>query len=233
MRSTPNSAKSVFGSLKYECPHCHKRVKTITVELFGKPTEVPCWTSCGCEESKLDGMLIEQADRKFALAGIPERYLKAECDLQNRQFAVNEGKSLYIYGDYGVGKTHYACALAKALMNMGNSVRFENSKKFISEIQGMYSGRNSDVLERAYACRVLVLDDLGKEQPTPFALSMLYELVDSRYSACKPMVVTSNFRKDLLMERWANADEATAEAIVSRLCEAETVEMDGRDWRVA
>ena len=235
MRSTiSKQALNVLTNLRFECDHCHKPLKRITVEIFGKECVVPCWTSCGCEESKLDGMFVQEHERKWALAGIPERYLGAECDLENRQFSVDSGESLYIYGEYGSGKTYFACALAKALLNMGNTVRFENAKRLISEIQGTYSGNNSDVLNRTFACRVLVLDDLGKEQPTPYSLSMLYEIIDTRYAANKPIVVTSNFSRAVLVERWASADAATAEAIVSRLCEnCSAMRFEGRDRRIS
>ena len=133
-----------------------------------------------------------------------------------------------------VGKTFFACALAKRLVDMGVSVRFENSRHLMTEIQGIFGGRSTDALDRAHNCRVLVLDDLGKEQATEFAISMLYELVDGRYMQGKPTVVTSNFSRGELMTRLCERDAATAESIVSRLCEnADTLLMDGEDRRLA
>lgn len=216
------------------CPRCGKELKVITVELFGKPKEVTCYGSCGCDESKLDGVYVKDSNRAYVRAGIPLRYLGAETNLDGWDSHVFEGKSLYIHGPYGDGKTHFACALAKSLIDMGAFVRFENSKHVITEVQGTYSSGHTDVLDRCYNCRVLVLDDLGKEQPTPYSISMLYELIDARYSAKKPIVVTSNFARDELLHRWAPADLATAESIVSRLCDGvEVISMNGPDRRLS
>ena len=225
--------KGVFPRMRKVCDHCGKPLKEIEVELFGKKTTVTCWESCGCSESKLDGMYMTDSQKAYVRAGIPERYLGADSE-DDRHLAIMAGSSLFVQGDNGNGKTRYACGIARKLVDAGVSVFFINSKHLISEIQGTYSGKQTDALDRAYSCRVLVLDDLGKEQPTAYSLSMLYELIDSRYSAMKPMVVTSNFSRGGLVGRWAQADLPTAEAIASRLCEGvETVVFEGGDRRLA
>lgn len=228
------SAKQVFSNLHWTCPRCGKELKVITTVLFGRETQVPCYGSCGCEDSKYDELGVSRQNRDYARAGIPNRYLDSEWDHFSRALDVSAGRSVYVYGPNGTGKTTFACALAKQLIDMGDTVRFENSKEVITEIQDSFSGRRTDVLERCYGCRVLILDDLGKEQPTAYALSMLYQIIDSRYADGKPTVVTSNFSRGALVNRWEQADLETAEAIVSRLCEnCETVQMDGDDRRLA
>lgn len=242
MTSTRNTVKqpkhknNAKGALFFrtECPHCHKPLRRRTVELFGRSVEVTDYASCGCEESKWDGENIDRTDRKYAAAGIPMRYISADADLMGWDDEIMRGGSLYIHGPFGTGKTRFACALAKRLIDRGVSARFENAGHLMAEIKAMYGGRSSDAMERAYACRVLVLDDLGKEQPTPHSMAMLYELIDSRYMAGKPIIVTSNFDRSELMRRWAQADEATAESMVSRLCDGtECLFMGGDDRRLA
>ena len=233
----PNATRSTTEGLfaMYdECPHCGRPLKVITVNVFGRDKEVTCYGSCGCEESKLDGSFLKPKQKDYVRAGIPERYLGAECDLDGWDSAVEGGKSLYIHGPFGPGKTHFASALARKLVDDGVSVYFINSKHLISEIQGTYSGRPTDAMDRCFDCKVLVLDDLGKEQPTPYSISMLYEIIDTRYSNRKPIVATSNFSRGELLGRWAHADAATAESIVSRLCDdVGTLYMDGPDRRLA
>ena len=82
---------------------------------------------------------------------------------------------------------------------------------------------------------LLVIDDLGKENQTPWAVSMIYMAIDDRYNTRKPVVITSNFSKRELIARLSiAADSSTAEAIVSRLFEMTTkIEMGGEDrWLV-
>ena len=228
------SAKGVFANLRFRCDHCGKELRRIEIELFGKPVEVPCWGSCGCEESKWDGLDVPRGERELARAGIPMRYVRAGSEPTGYAGTVARGISLYVHGPNGTAKSTFAGLLARELVDAGHSVRWENSKRLISEIQGMFGGKQTDALDRAYACKVLVLDDVGKEQPTAFAISMLYELVEQRYGAMKPIVVTSNFDRAELATRWSAADPETAEAIVSRLCDGcEVVEMNGQDRRLA
>lgn len=234
MRNTTDKKMRGVISCHSVCPHCGRKLNRREVTLFGKTRTVTDYGSCGCEASKWDGVPIPRNERKYASAGIPARYLKAECVTNGWEESIADGRSLYIYGPYGAGKTYFACTLAKKLIDMGIVARFENSKHILTELQGMYEGRKSDALERAYSCRVLVLDDIGKEQPTAYSISMLYELIDSRYMAGKPNIVTSNFTKGELLARWASADAATAESIVSRLCDgADSMRMDGADRRLA
>ena len=206
--------------------------KLITITMFGQPYNVPCYGSCSCDESQWDGSDVPPSKRDYAKAGVPLRYLDAECDLMGYQGNVASGRSLYVHGPNGTLKTVFACCMTKALVNMGYSVRFENSRALMTEIQGMFGGNRTDALERCFACRVLVLDDLGKEQPTANAVSMLYELIEQRYSAMKPIVVTTNFDRAMLAERLSAGDPSTADAIVSRLSEScDTLFLGGPDRR--
>ena len=223
------NGRGVFTSLRYECPHCGKKLKLIEISFFGKPKTVPCYGSCGCPESVMDLAGIQPTKRPYARIGIPDAYIDSKVELNGYDQSVLSGRSLYIYGPNRIGKTTFACALAKSLVDQDVTVRFENARVFMSEVQGMAAGRHSDAMERAYACRVLVLDDLGKEQPTPFAVSMLYQLIEQRKAAGRPIVVTSNFSRGQLGQRWEQADRSAAEAIVARLNEdADTLHMETR-----
>lgn len=213
------------------CPHCGAPRPTREIEVLGRRVTVTC--ACQCEGAEAEWRGVPRARRRYELAGIPPRYAGPTVDTMGRELAVAAGESLYIHGPNGTAKSTYAASLAKALLDMGTGVYWTNSKHLITEIQGTYSGRPSEALDRARSCKVLILDDLGKEQPTPYAISVLYELVEARYGANRPIVATSNFDRAELAARWAGADAPTAEAIVSRLCDGcESVEMEGADMRL-
>ena len=232
--TTSESAKSVFRNLQWECRYCHRPLKRKTVDLFGVPTVVPCWGSCGCNDSRYAGENVEPEDRRYVRAGIPPRYLKAECDLGDYLGSVHSGRSLYVHGPYGVGKTYFACALAKALSDMGDSVLFIGMPDLVSQVQASYGGQRTNVLDRAHGCDVLVLDDFGKEKVTQDTLQIAYLLVDGRYSSGRPTVVTSNFPRGGLASRMSAVDPETARAIASRLNEGtDVLEIAGRDRRLA
>ena len=203
------------------------------VRIAGKPVEVTCYGSCGCPESQLDGNGLDDRAMRAEKAGIPSRYLGREIDLDGWQEAVADGTSLYVHGPNGTAKSTFTANLAAALLDMGRTVLFRNAKALTEEIKRTFGGDTS-VLDRCVGVDVLFLDDLGKEQPTEYVLSMLYMVVEQRYSQSRPVVVSSNYTRGELVSRWAAVDPSTAEAIASRLCDGtETLFMGGEDRRLA
>lgn len=224
------------GALPYytACPHCGRPLKTIEVEIGGRKREVGCWGSCGCGDSEADYQGVVDYERPYFAAGVPKRYIGATADVAGYADLIQGGRSVYVVGPFGSGKTHFACALAKELVDRKEPVFFVNSAALVADIHATYGGRGTGLLDRAYGARVLVLDDLGKEQPTAHTMALFYELLDARYGDGKPLVTTSNFTRGELLKRWAAADMATAESIISRLCEnCSIVEFRGRDRRIS
>ena len=88
---------------------------------------------------------------------------------------------------------------------------------------------------------LLILDDIGTENPTEWAAERLYLIVNSRYSAGKPIIATSNFNAAELVNRLKTRDKSgrliesdvTGQRIVSRLCEmCQPVKIGGVDRRL-
>lgn len=83
----------------------------------------------------------------------------------------------------------------------------------------------TDPLPDLVGADLLVLDDLGREKVTDWASERLYVLVNERYSALRPTVVTSNYGPDILADRGYDA-------IVSRLVEgARAIVITASDYR--
>ena len=79
-------------------------------------------------------------------------------------------------------------------------------------------------------CALLVIDDLGKEKPTEWALQMIYSVIDRRYNALKPIIVTTNFTASELIKRFG--DSSIGNAIVDRLFEiCQYVPIEGESYR--
>jgi hypothetical protein len=83
-----------------------------------------------------------------------------------------------------------------------------------------------DPVEQAQEAPFLVLDDLGRERGTDFAIETLFGLVDHRYGAGLTTLVTTNFSPNELARRGYDA-------IVSRLIEeADVVKLTASDYRL-
>ena len=81
------------------------------------------------------------------------------------------------------------------------------------------------------AADVLILDDLGVENPTAWVAERMYVIINARYNGQKPVIVTSNFTLDGLISRFA--DEITGTRIVSRLKQmCKLAEISGGDRRL-
>ena len=179
----------------------------------------------------------EEAERRggvMACAGIPERFRSVEPDAKMGA-KVLDGRGFYLQGGNGTYKTLKAASIARALLDRGRTVRFISSASLMSEFRDTFDGfkTEADIFDALSGVDLLVIDDLGKENPSSWAATMLYTVIDGRYGACKPIVVTSNYSKpELIVRLKGEADDSTARAIVSRLTEmTETVSFTGRDAR--
>jgi len=114
-------------------------------------------------------------------------------------FAANPDGWLVLIGGYGCGKTHLLLAIGNALLGQADPqpVVYANTPDLLDSLKATF-GRNGDgdtYDERFRAMRtvdVLLLDDLGVESLTPWAMQTLYQLLDYRYMRELPTVIASN-----------------------------------------
>lgn len=204
------------------------------------------------EEQELRKQKIESILGK---SGIKKRYLSRTIDSfsvtaeNKRSFEVatdyiknfreyfTRGKGLYLEGPCGTGKTHLAIAIALAIINTGVPVICKTSIDILGDIKRCYE-RNSEVTEEevleAYkTVDLLIIDDLGKEQVTEWSVPVLYSILNERYEALLPTIITTNYNTTALAEKLsAKGDTETATAIISRFVESsKRVTMSWADYR--
>ena len=113
-----------------------------------------------------------------------------------RNFAADPHGWLTLFGETGVGKTHLAVAIAAERIEKGQSVFFTFVPELLDYLRFTYSPdsrvTHDDVLEQVKSAPLLVLDDLGQEQTTPWALEKLYQIVVHRHNSRAPTVITSS-----------------------------------------
>ena len=140
---------------------------------------------------------------------------------------------LFIAGDCGVGKSHLAFAIANGLLKQGNSVIAMTMIDLLIKLKSAYSTENrteEQILKLYEDCVLLVIDDLGKEKPTDWVLQMIYAIIDRRYNAKKPTIITTNFNASELIKRFG--DNSMGKAIVDRLFETcQYVPIVGESYR--
>lgn len=113
------------------------------------------------------------------------------------QFAEEPDGLLIFTGGYGCGKTHLAAAIANYQLAQGEKVLFVTAPDLLDHLRTGFSTEEAEGYnERFDEVRdvpLLILDDLGIESPTPWATEKLYQLLNYRYNAKLPTVITTNY----------------------------------------
>lgn len=122
-----------------------------------------------------------------------------------RDFAENPQGWLLLQGTYGCGKTHLAAAIANRQVELGNSVLFVSVPDLLDHLRATYAPtsttRYDERFQQIRTHRLVILDDLGAESPTPWAQEKLYQIFNYRYMRRLPTVITTNADLDQIDPR--------------------------------
>lgn len=109
---------------------------------------------------------------------------------------------LMLAGPVGVGKTHLAAAILKVAFARGIPAALVPVPKLLAEMrQALQTGEARPLADKVTHKRFLVLDDLGAERMSDWTQEELYLLINSRYEAELPTVVTTNCTPEQLAEQ--------------------------------
>lgn len=122
-----------------------------------------------------------------------------------RYYAEDPEGWLLLTGTYGCGKTHLAAAIANARVDLGQPAVFMVVPDLLDHLRAAFNP-NADVsydelFEQLRSTPLLVLDDLGAQSSTPWAQEKLFQLLNMRYNAQLPTVITTNQRLEDLEPR--------------------------------
>jgi DNA replication protein DnaC len=102
-----------------------------------------------------------------------------------------DGKGLLLWGTVGTGKTYMAACIANALIDEGYKVLMTNFASLTNTIQGMFDGKQRFINSLNHYA-LIIIDDLGAERKSEFMQEMVFNIIDSRYRAGLPMIITTN-----------------------------------------
>lgn len=136
-------------------------------------------------------------------------------------FAENPKGWLVLSGPSGCGKTHLAAAIANYRLQKGHPVFFVTVPDLLDHLRTTFSPSSDvtydELFERVRGAPLLLLDDLGRQSSTPWAEEKLFQILNHRFNAELPTVVTVNDIKNL-DERLAVRLQNPA---IAQICELE------------
>ena len=131
-----------------------------------------------------------------------------ECKAYARNFGENSPNLLY--GSTGLGKTFLSTCVAEAVSARGFSVAYDTAINIIAAYETIKFGNGDGAAAAERAARyeradLLIIDDMGTEMGTAFTVSALYNLINNRLMAHRPMIVNTNLLPDELKKRYSPA----------------------------
>lgn len=151
------------------------------------------------------------------------------CRRYAEGFTPGQSPSLLFYGRTGLGKTHLSLAIAAEVLQQGHEVIYDSVINLLQQVEREHFGReksDSDTLALLLSVDLLILDDLGTEFDTPFYVSTIYNIINTRLNRGLPTIISTNLDLHAIRRRYE-------ERIISRLFAVyECMHFMGKDIRL-
>lgn len=139
---------------------------------------------------KFDKYNVIPENRK--VLNMAQKYVERFSEMEKK----NQG--LLLYGTVGTGKSFTAACIANELLDKQISVIMTSFVKILQDIRGFDD--ESKYMDSINSPRLLIIDDLGAERNTDYAMEKVYNIIDSRVRTNKPMILTTNLTLDEMLD---------------------------------
>lgn len=232
------------------CKRCGEPRQVVLPAMLGRPFLLPsCLCSCQqkaereCQEKDEQRQRMERIRRR-RVRGLQAQCLydytfandngsnpmmgKARAYVEHWQQVLSDNAGLLLFGDVGTGKSFFAGCIANALLDMDVPVLMTNFPNLLNRLTGVFGEERCAVISELDDYDLLILDDLGVERNTAFAMEQMFQIVDGRYRCHKPLIVTTN----LTLQEMKNPIDLAHEQIYDRILErCAPILFDGRSFR--
>lgn len=231
------------------CGVCGER-KQLKINILGYSRIVPCICQCRADELEEKRKRDEYEERMHTVNRLKDAsmmaskfrdasFSKYKVRPENRnqvKLAWNyvkrfhemkeKNQGLLLYGPVGTGKSYTAACIANALMEQSVTVVMTSFVKILQDIQSV--GNEANYIQILNSASLLIIDDLGAERNTDYALEKVYNIIDSRSRTDKPMILTTNLELPEMLE----CTDIRYKRVYDRIFETcYPVEMKGKSFR--
>lgn len=231
------------------CGKCHTQKECTLSKMDGTTRTVRCACECSVAQNARETEEKRKRDRLQYLdsmrrTGFPDAEMREwtfsksdHTDQKNeniaRKYVANfdamrsQGTGLLLCGPVGTGKSFLAAAIANELISQGTPCLMTNFSRIISRISEKFGG-DQKYLDNLNRFDLLIIDDLGAERDSEYMWEKVMDVIDARYRAGLPLIVTTNLNpKDLY-----DPSDIRRQRVFSRLKEmCIFLEVNGTDRR--
>ncbi|MFC2040982.1 ATP-binding protein [Chloroflexota bacterium] len=163
--------------------------------------ETPALFTCGwAPEFKLEKDMTFDNFKKRENLPLEQRQNLESASNFALDFAKSPDGWLVLLGVNGCGKTHLAAAIVNYRYRHKQPALFIVVPDFLDHLRSTFSPESKISYDRFFEsvknAPLLVLDDFGKQTTTPWAQEKLYQVINHRYNAQLPTVITTNYSTD-------------------------------------
>lgn len=217
------------------CKKCHTP-RQASVELGGTLFHPCCICQCQSEARELELAKEKQLQEQQRIARLKANGLQ-DASLRQFTFANDTGinpemqkahsyvehwpemkataTGLLLWGNVGTGKSFFAGCIANALLDQGVPVLMTNFSRILNALTGMFSDDRNKYIDSLNHYSLLIIDDLGMERGTEYALEQVFNVIDARLRSNLPLIVTTN----LTLDELKHPADLAHERIYSRVLE--------------
>lgn len=130
------------------------------------------------------------------------------CEDYVHNFNPIQSNNILFYGSTGLGKTYMCNCIAKDLLDKGYLVIYQTSFRILEILEDYKFRRDSEgkISEENYKnlfdCDLLIIDDLGTELTNTFTSSELFNIVNTRLTAGKSIIISTNLTPSQIGETY-------------------------------
>lgn len=147
--------------------------------------------------------------------------IKVANDYINKNNSKLQSNGLIIMGKSGVGKTHLAAAIANKLIENDKIVLMGRLTTLLDMIKETFrdtTKSENELIELYSNVDMIIIDDLGTEKISSWALEKLYTIIQNRFENGLPIIITTRFDKNGLISRFNYSnDQDLVDATISKL----------------
>lgn len=232
------------------CGKCRTKRETM-ITYAGIRRTVPCICQCRSEEMKKRKIMDEYEEKMRRVRRLRNNsmmqskykdakfssFIKTKENQRVYEFAqkyteqfgkmFEKNQGILFWGNVGTGKSYTAACIANALLDNMVTVIMTSFVEILQKLQGTQMDESAYV-RNLNEVKLLIIDDLGTERNTDYALEKVYNVIDGRSRSGMPLILTTNMTLDEMMK----TTDIRYERVYDRIFEmCYPVHVTGASWR--